>query len=567
MAKLSASEVAKLLTELGQRTTLAGGNPYRGRAYARAAEALASLTAPLETIIEQGRLRELPGVGEAIADIIVKLHRAGTHPKLETMRAEVPAGVLEMLSVPGLRPERIARLHNEFGISSLAELEEAARNNKLAQVKGLGPALQGKILEGLEIRRKSGGARHLHKAAALLEAAQRQVEGSGLGLTRITAAGDFRRCCEIASDLALVAEAPALKDGPQVLKEGDLALHLTDAKRFGITLLLATGSAAHIRDLRALAQIEGLTLGPDGVRRGKKLVASKTEADVYSALGLSFIPPELREGRGEIVLAKAHRLPKLVEEEDIEGILHAHTVASDGVNSLEEMAEATRERGYSYFGVADHSQSARYAGGLSVDEVTEQHRDIDRLNAAYRGRFRVFKGIEADILPDGRLDYSDEVLRSFEFVVASVHGQFRMDRKRQTERVLRAVANPFTTILGHMTGRQLLRRKGLDLDVEKVLRACADHGVAIEINANPWRLDLDWQWHARALELGCRFSINPDAHSTAELDLMRWGIGIARKGGIPKERVLNCLDREAFTEFLKLRRSRSSRKTATSSRA
>src|SRR5436305_399529 len=248
------------------------------------------------------------------------------------------------------------------------------------------------------------------------------------------------------------------------------------------------------------------------------------------------------------------KLPKLVADKDIRGILHAHADRSDGVNTLEQMAEATRKRGYEYFGVADHSRSAHYAGGLSVEEIMEQQAEADRLNKKYGEKFRILKGIESDILPDGSLDYPNDVLRRFDFIVASVHGQFRKDKNEQTERILRAVANPFVTVLGHMTGRQLLRRPGYDVDIEKILRACAKHRVAVEINANPWRLDLDWRWHARALELGCMMSINPDAHSTSELDLTHWGVEMARKGGVPKERVLNCLDTEAIANFFKQRR-------------
>jgi len=215
------------------------------------------------------------------------------------------------------------------------------------------------------------------------------------------------------------------------------------------------------------------------------------------------------------------------------------------------MAEATRHRGYRYFGVADHSRSAHYAGGLSLEEIAAQHAEIDQLNRRYGKRFRIFKGIESDILADGSLDYPDEVLAQFDFVVASVHGRFKLDRMEQTERILRAVYNPHTTILGHMTGRQLLRRPGYEVDIERILSACAKHGVAVEINANPWRLDLDWRWHQRALELGCLMSINPDAHSTDEIDLTHWGVEMARKGGVPKERVLNCLDLPAFAALLK----------------
>ncbi len=340
-------------------------------------------------------------------------------------------------------------------------------------------------------------------------------------------------------------------------RRGEFTIFLTDAKRFGISLLLATGSEEHLRELEEVAKAKGLELTEDGLLKGGKIVASKTEEEIYKALGLQFIPPELREGRGEIERARAKKLPKLVEAKDLHGILHAHTDASDGVATLQDMADAVRKRGYQYFGVTDHSKTAHYAGGLSVEEIDGQHAEIDRLNKGYGGKFRIFKGIESDILPDGSLDYPDEVLRRFDFIVASVHGQFRMDRAKQTERILRAVSNPFVTILGHMTGRQLLRRPGYEVDIEKILKACAKHGVAVEINSNPWRLDLDWRWYQRAIELGCMFSIDPDAHSTSEIDLVRWGVSLARKGGVAPGLILNCLGLKDFAAYLHDRKRRS----------
>ncbi len=300
-----------------------------------------------------------------------------------------------------------------------------------------------------------------------------------------------------------------------------------------------------------------MSLDANGLRRNGKVIAARTEQEIYGALGLEFIEPELREGRGEIALAQKRRLPQLVTNDDIRGILHAHTNASDGVNTLKQMAEATRKRGFSYFGVADHSKSAHYAGGLNVEQISAQHDVVDELNARYDDGFRIFKGIESDILADGSLDYPDKILSRFDFIVASVHGQFRKDRASQTERILRAVANPYTTILGHMTGRQVLRRPGYDVDVERILVACAEHGVAVEINANPWRLDLDWRWHQKAIDLGCWFSINPDAHSTAEIDLTKWGVAMARKGGVSPDRVLNALNLTAFHAHLEARKARS----------
>jgi DNA polymerase (family X) len=555
MTTLDASAVSRLLREFGQRTALRGDNPFKAKAYARAADNLLTLSEPLDRLIAQDRLREIPGVGEAIAAIIKRLHLTGRHPGLERMREEVPEGVLELLTVPGLRPDKIVKLHRDLGVASLEELEEAARSGRVAKTKGLGAALATKILQGLDIRRTALGRRHLHRAAELLKSAERHLKAARLGILRVTPAGDFRRGCELVRDLALVAEVKNLPDGPeQITASEQLTVHLTDRAHAGAALLLATGSTEHVEALRALAAQKGMMLDEHGLRRGETVVAAANEDEIYGALGLQPVPPELREGSDEIALAMAGKLPALVTDDDIRGILHAHTDRSDGVDTLAAMAAATRAKGYAYFGVADHSKSAHYAGGLSLDEIAEQQMEVDRLNRRYKGRFRIFKGIESDILPDGSLDYPDDVLATFDFVVASVHGRFKLDRASQTDRIIRAVANPFTTILGHMTGRQLLRRPGYDIDIEKVLAACADHGVAVEINANPWRLDLDWRWHRKALDLGCMMSINPDAHSTDEIELTYWGVEMARKGSVPKARVLNCLDLDQFTAWLDARR-------------
>jgi DNA polymerase (family X) len=555
MAPLDASAVARLLNEFARRSALRGGNPYRARAYSRAAESLATLTLPLEDLIRQERLRDIPGVGDAIADIITMLHATGTHPSLDAMRQEVPAGVLDFLTIPGVRPDKALKLYNQLGVTTLAALEEAARADRLKGMKGLGSALQAKILQGLEIRRSGEGRRHVHRAAALLENAEEQLRRTHPDLKRIVPAGDFRRGCELVSDLTLVVEAPHVSEQATITSGSLLKIHLTDPAHFGATLLHATGTGRHYEQLQTLASAHGMMLDERGLRRGRKTIARKTEQKIYAALGLPFIEPELREGEDEIVRARTHALTQLVTDKDLRGILHAHTDLSDGVDTLETMAKATRERGYEYFGVADHSKSAHYAGGLRIAEVAEQHRIIDRLNKRYGDDFHILKGIESDILPDGSLDYPNEVLAQFDFVVASVHSRFKLDRATQTDRIIRAVENPFTTILGHMTGRQLLRRPGYEVDIDKILAACSAHGVAVEINANPWRLDLDWRWHRRALELGCMMSINPDAHSTQEIGLTHWGIEVARKGGVPPERVLNAFTLQQLTQHLKKRKA------------
>ncbi|HWX33328.1 MAG TPA: hypothetical protein VNZ53_38610 [Steroidobacteraceae bacterium] len=372
----------------------------------------------------------------------------------------------------GKRAAKRPRKKRTRGLTSLAELEEAAREKKLQKVKGLGASLQTKILQGIEMRREAQGRRHMHKADELLRAAERHLREARPDIVRITRAGDFRRGSELSGDLSVVAEVPKLPGGPKAITAGgQLTAHLTDAAHYGVTLLLATGSEVHVAGLRALAAERNMMLDEKGLRRGGKVVAAATEEAIYKALGMQTVPPELREGRDEIARALAGTLPELVTDSDIVGILHAHTDRSDGVDTLETMAEATRSRSYQYFRVADHSKSAHYAGGLSVQEIAEQQAEADALNRKYRSAFHIFKGIESDILADGSLDYPEDVLARFDFIVASVHGQFKMERAAQTDRIIRAVSNPYTTILGHMTGRQLLRRPGYDIDIEKVLAA------------------------------------------------------------------------------------------------
>jgi len=537
--KTDTPTIARLLLEYAQRTSLRGGNPYRAKAYAQAANSLLALSRPLDRIIAKGALTEIPGIGVAIADIVTRLYETGSHPSLEKLRQEVPAGVLELFAIPGLRPDKILKLYQELGISSLGQLEAAAREDRIRPVKGLGAALQTKILQNLSIANRGGAPQlHLHKAKALLDQAVTSVRHDRPDYARVEIAGDFRRGCELVSDLSLVAQAGKARPG----SDGSMAnLKVTDRQHFGAALLHATGSPAHIEALRAFASAKGFELRPDGLYRGRKLVASATEKEIYAALRLQFIEPELREARGEIEQAAAHALPKLVRDLDLRGILHSHTTASDGTETLATMAEATRARGFDYFGVADHSRSAHYAGGLSLAQIEEQHEEAARLNRRYGRSFRILRGIESDILADGALDYPDPVLAGFDFVVASVHSRFRLSRQEQTERIVTAIGNPCTSILGHMTGRQLQRRPGYEIDIDRVLATCAECGVAVEINAHPWRLDLDWRWHEKALGYGCMFSINPDAHSIPELDHMHWGVLMARKGGIPPDRVINAL--------------------------
>src|SRR6201997_1802919 len=393
MAALDATAVAALLVELGRRTALAGDNYFRAKAYLRAADTLSALVEPLDRIIAENRLRQLPGIGETIADIVTKLHNTGTHPLLEKLRRDVPEGVIDMLSVPGLKPEKINIIHRELGITDLAALEAAAREDRLKSIKGLGAAVQRKILDGLKIREHALGERHLHRADELARSAAETLERSVPGLMRTVTAGDLRRGGELVSNLALVAEVEQLSGPPSVITSGEMSVHLTDARRFGVSLLFATGSSKHLEALQRRAADRGMTLTPEGLRRGRKVIATETEAEIYGALRLQYIEPELREGLDELERAASHKIPPLVTATDLLGVLHGHTTASDGVDTLEAMAEASLAHGYEYIGISDHSKTAHYAGGLTVEEIEQQHAKIDRLNASFSSRFHIFKGI------------------------------------------------------------------------------------------------------------------------------------------------------------------------------
>lgn len=558
MPKLGAAAIADLLRELAARMELAGGNPYRARAYKRAADNLGLTSTPLEQLITENRLKEIPGVGDSLAAVITKLHDTGCYSVLDSLREQLPAGVLELLRIPGLRADRIRKLHRQLGIGSVAELEAAARAGRLRSIKGWGPAFETKVLQSIEMSR-AGSGRHIHRASIAAEYAERDLLRAHPTWT-VCQAGELRRGCELVHKLVLAAMDPDRTEKTRTVHIGEeVELHIAPRHLFGSALLMATGSGEHLAALRELAARQQLVLDECGLRSASGAVASETEQQVYSALGLPFIPPELRESGDEISLALQGRLPQLVAKEDIQGVLHAHTDQSDGADTLEDMARAADEKGYAYLGLTDHSQTAHYADGLKTDEVRRQQRAIDTLNRRLGSKFQVFKGIESDILADGSLDYDENVLRTFDFIIASVHSRFRMNREEQTARIVKAVENPYTTILGHVTGRLLLRRPGYELDMEKVLGACARHGVAVEINANPWRLDLDWRWCRRAIELGCMLSINPDAHATHEIDNIRWGVLMARKGAVPKERVLSSLGTKEFAAYLHERKRHASK--------
>ncbi len=559
MEPLDAPAVAHLLHEIGQRLEISGEAPFKARAYYAAAESLMRLGEPLEDVVARGDLRKISGVGEAIAEKIVKLRRTGTHRTLDHLRELMPATVLEMLDIPGLGPKKVGLLYNTLKVKSVEELEAACKDGRVKDCKGLGGALQEKVLAALQAMQATHDQFRLDDGTSRLVVAANAVALLHPLWGRVVPAGDCRRGCEIVRDLCLVAEGGA--EDTHTIE--NIRVVVSEERHYGLALLFATGSAAHLDLLTRFASDKGFVLTPQTLRDPNgTVVPCPDEQDIYAALGLPFIEPELREGKplisgqNEIELAVAGKLPALLNVKHLRGVLHCHSTFSDGMDSLETMAKRVRDLGYEYFGIADHSKSAFYARGLKREQVLDQHARIDELNSLQRSGFRIFKGIESDILQDGALDYDDDLLRQFDFVVASVHSRFALGREEQTRRVIRAVENPHTTILGHPTGRLLLQRPPLEIDMEAVLEACAARGVAVEINAHPQRLDLDWRLHQRALELGCTLSINPDAHSRNDIEMMHWGVCIARKSGVPRGRVLNCKGGDELATYFARRKAR-----------
>ncbi|MEW5928040.1 MAG: DNA polymerase/3'-5' exonuclease PolX [Gemmatimonadota bacterium] len=572
---MNAREVAAVLEEIAMLGELTGENPFRIRAFTAAARTLEGTTADLDALARAGELTTLPGVGPAIADTIAELLATGRSGQHERLRAEVPMGLHDLLRIPGLGTKRVRTLYAERGIDSLEGLEAAARAGEVAALPGFGPRTQQKVLEGLGFVRASAGRRRYPQA---LELAVHFLEWlrAHPAVAAAEIAGDVRRRMETAAEVDLVAasaDPAAVVDAFLALQgaggtAGRAELRLRDGVRVRVRAVLPeafvaavaweTGSAAHLEALAARAAARGLRLDADGLRSGGEPVPLPDEEALYAALGLAYVPPELREGMGEVAAAAEGRIPRLVELSDLRGTFHCHTTWSDGKATVAEMAEAARERGWSYLGIADHSRSAGYAGGLASTAVRAQHREIDAWNAEHGGagaeRFRLFKGTEADILPDGSLDYPDAVLASFDYVVGSVHSSFGMPERAMTDRVLRAVENPRLTMLGHVTGRLLLTREGYEIDVRAVIDAAAAHGVAVEINADPHRLDLDWRWVRYAAERGVLVPVNPDAHSTRGLDNVAFGVNAARKGWLAALQVLNTWELQAVEEHLAQRK-------------
>jgi DNA polymerase (family 10) len=556
---LDKMRIAAILDEIGTYLELKGENPFRCQAYHNAARAITQLEGDLGEWIEQKRLTEIPGIGKDLAQKIETLYKTGRLEQYEELRREIPAGLLELLRVPGLGPKKAKALYDNLGIDSLSKLRQACQEGRVAKLRGFGEKTQQKILEGLAFLDKTGKRVLLAEAEYLADRICGELRKLK-EIIRIQACGSLRRRKETVGDLDILVSSNhpkivmdkfvSLPEVIQVTAHGETKssvvlenglncdLRVVSDEQFPFALHYFTGSKEHNIAMRARAQQFGLKLNEYGLEGEKGAIRAKDEADIFHALKLDYIPPELRENTGEIEAAAEHRLPKLVEWKDLRGTFHCHTDWSDGRNSLEEMAEAAREMGWQYLGIADHSQSLGVARGLDPDRVRQQFAEIDRLNKKWKD-FRILKGTECDVLPDGRLDYPDELLEQFDYVVISVHSHFNMSKEEMTRRIVRAMQHPKVTMLGHATGRLLLRRDGYPLDLDQVLKIAAENKVMIEINGQPDRMELDWVHVKHAKSLGVMLVLNPDAHSTAELRYVRYALDVARRGWLEKSNVLN----------------------------
>jgi DNA polymerase (family 10) len=571
MTAMDRTGVARSLEQIAAYLAFKGENPFRVRAFQAAARTMLGFTGDLAVAIADGSLARAKGIGPAILQVVTELVYTGRAAMLDQLRSEIPAGLVEMLGIPGLGVPKIRQIRETLGIETIPELEAAARDGRLAALPRFGARTAEKVLAGIAFMRQASQWRLSHHAAREAEAFREAFARLPHILSAHTA-GALRRRSEVVHELVtvLVADVPpeqvfrqlSTMPGMDEIAGDDerrvtlrfaggssVQVVVTPPQNFGAVLVQATGSEEHLAALATYAAAKGFNLAGTALWEGSRFVPTPTEPDLYAALGLPWIPPELRE-RGDEILKP---VPQLVELSDLQGLLHCHTTASDGTNSVEQIAHACQAAGYRYVGITDHSRAAAYAGGLSIVEIERQWEEIDAVNASLP-EIRVLKGIESDILVDGSLDYPDSVLAGFDFVIASIHSRFNLGREEMTDRVCRAMDSPYLTILGHPTGRLLLSREPYAIDLQRVLAKAAGTKVAVEINADPRRLDLDWRMLAGARDQGVVISIGADAHNLAGLANVDFGVGIARKGGLGPRDILNCRDVERFLAFARDRR-------------
>jgi len=581
-------DVASLLEEIGILLRLDGANEFKAIAFDRAARTIESLDESVAGLVEKNVLTSIKGIGSSIASDIHALFETGDIPVLTDLRNKVPKDLVRWLDISGMGPKKVYKIHKELGITTLDDLKTRCEDGSVAALSGMGSKSAEKILKSIAWMEQFAERCRLDEATVIAGRMMSLLKDLP-GVQQIEVAGSLRRSLETIGDIDILIGAASeytsnlfdvfTSDGSviEILGRGDtkssvrtlegrqVDLRVVTPEQFPAALMYFTGSKEHNVALRQRARDRGMALNEYGLfmldSKGdtdfNQPVSYSSEADIYQKLNLAWIPPELREDRGEVAWFAENESMDLVELRDIRGILHAHSTWSDGKYSIEEMARACVERGYEYLGITDHSRTAAYAGGLDVRRVAMQWREIDALNQKFENegiRFRVFKGIESDILADGSLDYDEDVLKGFDFIIASVHFSLDMAPEKMLDRLIRAVENPYTTMLGHPTGRLLLKRDGNKVDLNPVIERAAASGTAIEINANPWRLDLDWRYGRKAREAGLFTAICPDAHSIDGIDDTRFGVAVARKAGFGRERVLNTLSLNEIAAYFAKRR-------------
>ncbi len=564
-------DIAAIFNELADLLEIKGENPFRVRAYRNAARLLDALGESVEEMLERGEdLTKLPGIGEDLAEKIAEIVRTGRLQKLEALKKEIPESLRSMLSIEGLGPKRVKILYEKLHLTDARELEKAARAHKIRALEGFGPKTEEAIIKGVRLL-KQEGVRHLFAEAEPIANDLVDYLKKAPGLKSVDVAGSFRRKKETVGDLDLlcIAEDPAEVIGyftkferiAEVISAGttratvvlknalQIDLRAVKEESYGAALHYFTGSKRHVIAVRKIAIDLGLKINEYGVYKKGRRIAGKEEAEVYKSVKLPLIPPELREERGEIEAAKKGRLPDLIERSDLRGDLHMHTTYSDGIHTIEEMARKGREMGYAYIAITDHSPGLAMIKGLDAKKARKQIEEIDALNEKLEP-FRILKGMEVDILEDGSLDMERDLLRKLDIVTAAIHSKFSLSKKAQTKRLLKAIENPLVHVIAHPTGRLIGKREAIALDLRPVFEAAADAGVAMEINAQPERLDLNDIHIREAKEQGVKFTISTDAHAKDQLDFIRYGINQARRGWIEKGDVLNTLGLEALIEFL-----------------
>ncbi len=577
---MDSRSAAHVLSQIGALLQVKGEQKFKARAYAGAARSLIALdTDDLAPLLRSGELADTPGIGPATLSVVRELVETGESSYLKKLREGMPEGFIDLLRVPGLNVAKVQVIHDTLGVETIEDLERVAQNGQLAELPKFGKKTAEKILKGIEILRRNA---HLQRfPAAIIEAHMLLANVvKHPNVSHAEVAGSIRRHNEVVADIDMVVECSAdprkvaasfarspgvaeckTREDPgsvhiRFVDGTHLDMHCVTKADYPVALWRATGSSAHVEEMNVLAQARGFEIRANSlVKNDGTRVKLEDERSFFTALDLEPIPPELREGMGEIETAARRELPQLVTFDDLRGVLHCHSVYSDGTATIEEMANAAKERGWDYLGISDHSESAFYAGGLKRDKILLQHDEIDRLNAQMTG-FRILKGIEADIMADGRLDYDPQILDTFDYVIGSIHSRFSMDGDAMTKRVLAALDDPRLTILAHPTGRLLLSREPYAIDVEAVLEKAVEVGVAVELNADPHRLDLDWRYCRQAKELGVTIAIGPDAHSTAGLDNVHFGIGMARKAWLEAGDILNTRSAEDVLAFVRKRRGK-----------